>query len=86
MTVSTNQGETIERELIDFLGQRTKATWTADRDLFAEGGLSSLFAMELVVYLEQRYGITVGGADLQLSNFRTVKAMVALVKRLRTTS
>lgn len=86
MTVSTTPGETIERELIDFLEQRTKATWTADRDLFAEGGLSSLFAMELVVHLEQRYGITIGGTDLRLPNFRTVKAMVALVERLRTTA
>ncbi|HEX6344385.1 acyl carrier protein [Umezawaea sp.] len=82
MTVSATP-DTIEQELIDFLETRTKAGWTATRDLFGEGGLSSLFAMELVVHLEQRYGVTVSGANLKLANFRTVKAMVELVVRLR---
>lgn len=82
MTVSATP-DTIEHELIDFLETRTKAGWTATRDLFGEGGLSSLFAMELVVHLEQRYGIAVSGANLKLANFRTVKAMVDLVVRLR---
>ncbi|WNV86270.1 acyl carrier protein [Umezawaea sp. Da 62-37] len=82
MTVSATP-DTIERELIDFLETRTKAGWTVTRDLFGEGGLSSLFAMELVVHLEQRYGITITGANLKLANFRTVGAMVELVVRLR---
>jgi methoxymalonate biosynthesis acyl carrier protein len=83
MTVPGTSGEQLETELIDFLAQRTKAEWTADRDLFAEGGLSSLFAMELVVHLETRYGITIGGPDLRLANFRTIRAMTGLVHRLR---
>ncbi|MGM1061310.1 acyl carrier protein [Saccharothrix sp. Mg75] len=83
MTVSSTTPDVIERELIEFLENRTKAGWTATRDLFAEGGLSSLFAMELVVHLEQRYGVAIGGTDLRLPNFRTVRAMVGLVVRLR---
>ncbi|MFD9734945.1 acyl carrier protein [Umezawaea sp. NPDC059074] len=82
MTVSATP-DTIEQELIEFLETRTKTGWTATRDLFGEGGLSSLFAMELVVHLEQRYGIAIAGADLKLANFRTVKVMAELVVRLR---
>ena len=82
MTVSATP-DTIEQELIDFLETRTKAGWTATRDLFGEGGLSSLFAMELVVHLEKRYDVVISGANLKLANFRTVKAMVDLVIRLR---
>ncbi len=82
MTVSATP-DTIERELIDFLETRTKARWTITRDLFGEGGLSSLFTMELVVHLEQRYGVAIAGADLRLANFRTVKTMVELIVRLR---
>jgi methoxymalonate biosynthesis acyl carrier protein len=75
--------DTIELDLVGFLKEKTKANWTADRDLFADGGLSSLFAMELVVHLEQRFDITVAGSDLQLKNFRTVASMVELVVKLQ---
>lgn len=74
---------TVEKELLDFLQTRTKTEWQQDTDLFASGGLSSLFAMELVVHLEKTYGISVRGADLRLDNFRTVTGMAALVRRLR---
>jgi methoxymalonate biosynthesis acyl carrier protein len=74
---------TVENELLDFLQTRTKTAWQQDTDLFASGGLSSLFAMELVVHLEKTYGISVRGADLRLDNFRTVTGMAALVRRLR---
>ncbi|MFJ2112749.1 MULTISPECIES: acyl carrier protein [unclassified Streptomyces] len=74
---------TVEKELLDFLRARTKTEWQQDTDLFASGGLSSLFAMELVVHLEKAYGISIRGADLRLDNFRTVTGMAALVGRLR---
>lgn len=79
----TMPSETVEKELLDFLEVRTKTAWAADTDLFASGGLSSLFAMELVVHLEKSYGISIRGADLRLDNFRTVTGMAALVRRLR---
>src|SRR6185295_7185393 len=55
-----------------FVEQRTKVPVARDVDLFADGLVSSLFALELVVFLESRFGVTVGGADLKLDNFRTV--------------
>ncbi|WP_405773475.1 acyl carrier protein [Streptomyces sp. NBC_01538] len=79
----TMPSETMEKELLDFLEVRTKTVWEADQDLFASGGLSSLFAMELVVHMEKSYGISIRGADLRLDNFRTVTGMAALVRRLR---
>lgn len=41
-----------------------------------------MFAMELVVHLEQRYGVAILGEDLKLDNFRTVERMTSLVLRL----
>ncbi|WKU05662.1 acyl carrier protein [Micromonospora sp. HUAS LYJ1] len=79
-----NPADTLAPELARFLTARTGRSWPPDTDLFATGGLSSLFAMELVVHLEQTYGVTVRGADLRLDNFRTLRRMVALVDRLRT--
>lgn len=73
----------IEAELMAFLAERTRSAWEAGTDLFASGGVTSLFAMELVLHVEQRYGVSVRGADLKLDNFRTVTAMTALILRLR---
>ena len=78
--------EALEAELLAFLEGRTKASLTVDRDLFASGLVSSLFAMELVVHLESSYGISIVGTDLQLDNFRTVQKMAELVLRLRATA
>jgi methoxymalonate biosynthesis acyl carrier protein len=82
MSTSTEHAEVADK-LLAFLRERTGQDWTVDRDLFAEGGLSSLFAMELVVQLESEFDIEVAGPDLQLANFRTVTAMSELVARLR---
>jgi methoxymalonate biosynthesis acyl carrier protein len=75
--------ESVEAALLDFLVARLKQPWRADADLFGAGVVTSLFAMELVVYLEEAFGVEVGGDELRLDNFRTVHAMTALVRRLR---
>jgi methoxymalonate biosynthesis acyl carrier protein len=75
---------TIEREIQAFLADRTKTTMPADHDLFASGLVSSVFAMELIVHLEQAYSIAIVGTDLKLDNFRTIERMTALVTRLQT--
>lgn len=88
MTISPEQQTVVDEvaeNLRDFLATRTKTSWEPDVDLFASGGMSSLFALELVVYLENTFGIEIGGDDLKLENFRTVRAMTALVQRLRET-
>ncbi|MEU5753708.1 acyl carrier protein [Streptomyces sp. NPDC047829] len=72
----------VAEELLAFLTDRTKTIWERDQDLFAVGGMSSLFAMQLVVHLEKTYSLVISGADLMLDNFRTVDAMVRLVGRL----
>ncbi|MGW9209733.1 acyl carrier protein [Embleya sp. NPDC055664] len=73
----------VEAELLRFLARHTGRAWTTDADVFGPGGLSSLFAMELVVYLERTYDIAIRGADLRMDNFRTVVRMAELVERLR---
>lgn len=82
-TTAPITAEAIEEALLRFLQERTKATVATDHDLFKSGLVSSMFAMQLVVYLEERYDIAVIGPDLTLDNFRTVQAMTSLVLRLR---
>lgn len=76
----------IEQELLGFLEARTGTPVPADLDLFASGTISSMFALELVVHLEQVFGVAIAGQDLRMDNFRTVKTMTALVLRLRMVS
>jgi methoxymalonate biosynthesis acyl carrier protein len=87
MTLSTDRtpesAGAIEQNLLRYLESRTMTPWEPDRDLFSTGGLSSLFAMELVVHLEKSFDVVIMGADLRLDNFRTVCAMTALVRRLQ---
>lgn len=85
MAMSTGQPaarESVEDEVRRFLEAKTKVRWEVDQDLFDSGVVSSMFAMELVVYLEKTFGIAVLSADLQMANFRSVRAMADLVVRL----
>ncbi|WP_158891529.1 acyl carrier protein [Amycolatopsis anabasis] len=75
--------EAIQASLLSLLEARTKTSLTTDQELFASGLVSSMFAMELVVHMEQTFGVAIVGPDLKLDNFRTVEKMTALVLRLR---
>jgi len=52
-----------------------------DEDIFALGFGNSLFAMQLVDFLEREYGIEIDSEDLELKNFQTVRAIGDLVNR-----
>jgi len=54
-----------------------------DQDIFALGFINSLFAMQLVFFVEKEFGIEVANEDLDIDNFRTVKTIAALVERKR---
>jgi methoxymalonate biosynthesis acyl carrier protein len=75
--------EVIADRIGQFLKERTKVGWEPDTDIFGSGTVSSLFATELVVFLEEAFDIEIGGRDLRLDNFRTITVMTGLVQRLR---
>jgi methoxymalonate biosynthesis acyl carrier protein len=77
--------DAVEQQLGAFLRERLKTEVPADTDLFRSGLVNSMFAMELVVHLEQVYRIAIVGPDLRLDNFRTIAQMAALVQRLSAT-
>jgi methoxymalonate biosynthesis acyl carrier protein len=52
------------------------------QDIFALGFVNSLFAMELVMFIEKTFGITIPNAELRLDNFRSANSMADLVSRL----
>jgi acyl carrier protein len=51
-----------------------------DASLLDNGILDSLSLLRLVVYLEERFGITVGDADLLPENFASVQAICGYLR------
>ena len=54
-----------------------------DDNIFRKGFVDSLFAVQLIAYLEQEFGIKVGNKDLDIKNFNSVNKMVSFVERKR---
>jgi methoxymalonate biosynthesis acyl carrier protein len=54
-----------------------------DDDIFSLGFVNSLFAMQLVMFVEKEFDLKVHDDDLDIDNFRTVNALLDLVNRKR---
>ncbi|XXX76164.1 acyl carrier protein [Sorangium sp. So ce134] len=50
-------------------------------DIFSLGFVNSMFAMQLVTFVEHEFRITIENEDLELDNFRSINAIAALVGR-----
>jgi methoxymalonate biosynthesis acyl carrier protein len=55
-----------------------------DEDIFSLGFVNSMFAMQLVLFVEQEFKIAIENEDLELENFRTMNSIANLVKRKTT--
>lgn len=51
-----------------------------DQDLFASGVLNSLFAIQLMIYLEKTFGVKVTMDDLDMDNFKSVTSISDFVQ------
>ncbi|MET9649738.1 MULTISPECIES: phosphopantetheine-binding protein [unclassified Streptomyces] len=69
------------KELIrDFIAQHVPDTEVDDdEDLFAGGLVNSLFAVQLVVWVERTFDLRVEGADLDFAHFASVDAIAGFV-------
>jgi acyl carrier protein len=52
-----------------------------DEDIFSLGFVNSMFAMQLVLFLEQEFHVTIENEDLEFENFKTINAMANLLER-----
>ncbi|MGW2636928.1 acyl carrier protein [Streptomyces sp. NPDC001348] len=55
-----------------------------DEDVFAAGFVNSLFAAQLVMFVEEEFGITVENDELEIAHFCSVDAVTAFVTRKTT--
>lgn len=50
-----------------------------DDDIFQLGFVSSMFAMQLVAFVEHEFDITVENEDLEIEHFRSISALESFV-------
>lgn len=75
----------IKRSLRSFiLGTINLENLDDDDDLFASGIVNSLFAVQLMTYVEKTFDVEVGMDDLDIENFKSISATAAFVIRKRT--
>lgn len=57
-----------------------------DEDIFSLGFVNSLFAMQLVLFLEKEFKVKIENTDIDLENFRTINTIVELIDRKKETA
>jgi acyl carrier protein len=74
--------ETVINDYIsrEFVRDAALLPLTDETPLLESGILDSLSLLQLVVFLEERFGITVGDADLLPQNFETVNTICAYLR------
>ncbi len=74
--------EEIMPKLTKFVGQYVNINEiTNDLDLFASGRVNSLFAMQLVLFVEKEFGFKVENEDLDYENFKSIDAILGFIQR-----
>jgi acyl carrier protein len=75
--------EDIRSQIRHFVSSRfPQITFADDEDIFEMGFVNSLFAMELVMFVEKILGTQLPNQEMRLDHFRTVESMVELVNRM----
>ncbi len=76
--------ESIEARVADFFQSKGRARGlTHDTDLFKGGFVDSLFAFEMVVFLERAFGVKIKDQEITMDNFRTIVAIADTVRRAK---
>ena len=52
-----------------------------ETDIFEDGLVDSMFAVQLVAFTEQEFDISVNDDDLDLDNFRSIDCLTSFVER-----
>ena len=71
--------EDLKTKIRTFLAKYIKAELSDSDDFFKLKYLNSLFAMQLVTFVEKDFGIRVEDDDLEISNFNTVENLSKFV-------
>lgn len=70
----------LQQEIIELVTETLNiAVPAADTDLLASGTMDSLLLVELLMQLENRYGVRISADNLDFEHFRSVASIAAFV-------
>ncbi len=71
-----------KQKILNFLSQFVHNDSLGEsEDIFALGFVNSMFAMQMVLFVEKEFEISVDRDDLDFENFRSIRAIADLVDR-----
>lgn len=71
----------VKNKIRSFLGKYFDESTVADEDnIFEKGLVDSLFAMQLVTFIEKEFEIGITNDELDLENFKSISAITSLVE------
>ena len=80
--IAMEGGGRMKDKICTFLSKFFKNyTLKEDEDIFATGYVNSMFAMELVLFVEKEFGIKVENEDLEFENFKSINAIAQMIER-----
>lgn len=82
-SADSNYRQDIRNFLEQFIGEED---FSDDDDIFELGLVSSLMAMQLVLFVEKALTIRVESEDLDLDNFRSIVRMDAFMRKKSTSA
>ena len=82
--MSTDEPQQVRDTIRDFILSSINITDLNDEsNLFESGIVNSLFAVQLMTFIEKTFAVEVGMDDLEIDNFKSVNATAAFVIRKR---
>ncbi|MDI5966358.1 phosphopantetheine-binding protein [Streptomyces sp. SL13] len=77
--MSTPEPHEVREQTRQYLTSSLSRQIGDDEDIFAAGFVNSLFAAQLVMFVESRFGIEVENNELELAYFSSVNALTDFV-------
>lgn len=71
----------VNRRIRQYFSQAIPVEIADDEDIFQRAVVDSLFAIQLVGFVEQEFSISVEPTDLDINNFCSVSALTRFVER-----
>ncbi len=76
--------DTVVEQVSEFIGGHAgQRPENIEDDIFARGIVSSVFAVNILAWIERTFDVEVRSEDLMIDNFRTVRSIAEFVERKR---
>ncbi len=73
------QLETVKKTIEVYLKKFIQKEIAADDEIITSGLVNSLFAMQLILFIEKEFDLKIGNEDLDIKNFNSLNAISRFV-------